>query len=488
MESQRKEPPTHPGPYIRQSILPENLSVKKAAEMLGVGRPALSNLLNGRAALSPDMAMRFEKAFQADGSALLEMQARYDEFEARADEDDIAVRAYAPAYLQITARQIAAWADSIDARGQLAALLRTLVHTTGSNLTAVDLPAFDNSQRKGWDGQVTSGSATPWIPRGQSGWEFGCDKNPQTKAESDYQTRTAGVPAKERKSTTFVFVTPRNWAGKDSWAKEKKARDEWKDVRAFDASDLEQWLEQSIPAQTRMREFQGGAGQGGMTLDGIWLEWAGATEPELPKELFTPAAERYQNKLETWLKAPPASPFVVTADSTLEALAFLSCALGRLEERCLGAYERAVAIRSLEAFRTIARVSSNFIAIVASSEVERALAGLQKKTHTIVVRGRNTVSSDANIALDLLGHEPFREALRDTGLDDTRIDRLARESARSPTILRRRLAQAEAVKFPPWTDDITVARALIPLIFVGAWDFQRRGRQTDTDLADRRPV
>ena len=438
--------------------------------MLDVGRPALSNLLNGKAALSPEMAVRFEKAFQADGSALLEMQARYDEYQVRADEDDIAVRAYAPAYLQITAHQISAWADTIHARDQLPALLRTLVHSTGTNLVAVDVPAFDNSQRKGWDGQVTSESATPWIPRGQTGWEFGCNKNPKTKAEADYQARIASVPAKERKSTTFVFVTPRNWAGKDSWAKDKRARDEWKDVRAFDASDLEQWLEQSIPAQTRMREFQGGAGQGGTTLDGIWLEWAGATQPELPKEMFAPAAERHQEQLEKWLKASPTSPFVVTADSTLEALAFLSCALERLEETCPGAYERAIAIRSLEAFKTITRVSSNFIAIVASSEVERALAGLQKKTHTIIVRGRNTVTDDANIALDLLGHEPFREALRDSGLDDARIDQLALESARSPTILRRRLAQAEAVKFPPWANDNDVARALIPLIFVGAWD------------------
>ena len=244
--------------------------------------------------------MRIEKAFGAEASALLGMQARYDAFEARPDEDDIAVRAYAPACLQITARQISAWAESIHARDQLPALLRTLVHSTGSNLTAVDFPAFDNSQRTGWDGQITSGSATPWIPRGQSGWEFGYDKNPQTKAERDYRNRTAGTPAKERESTTFVFVTPRNWAGKDSWAKERKARNEWKEVRAFDASDLEQWLEQSIPAQIRMREFQGGAGRAGTTLDGIWLEWAGATEPELPKELFAPAAERYQKQFGEW--------------------------------------------------------------------------------------------------------------------------------------------------------------------------------------------
>ena len=322
MESQRKGPPTHPGPYIRQSILPERLSVKNTAEMLGVGRPALSNLLNGRAALSPDMAMRFEKAFQVDASALLDMQARYDEFMARAGEDDIAVRAYAPAYLQITALQIATWADSLDARAQLPALLRTLVHSTGTNLTAVDFPAFDNSQRKGCDGRIASGSATPWIPRGQSGWEFGCEKNAQTKAEADYRARTHGIPGNERKSTTFIFVTPRNWPGKDTWANEKRARGEWKDVRAFDASDLEQWLEQSIPAQTRMREFQGAAAQEVTTLGQIWSEWAKVTEPELPKKLFAPAAERHQEQIEKWLEAPPGDPFVVAADSDFGGTGF----------------------------------------------------------------------------------------------------------------------------------------------------------------------
>ena len=182
MKSQHNKTPLHPGTYIRQSILPAELSVTKAAEMLGIGRPALSNLLNGRAALSPEMALRFEKAFQsADSLALLEMQTRYDEFEARPRKNDIAVHTYARPYLQVTARQIDAWADKIEARGQLPALLRTLVLSTGTNLTAVDFPAFDNSQRKGWDGQVTSGSATPWIPRGESGWEFGCNQEPRTE-------------------------------------------------------------------------------------------------------------------------------------------------------------------------------------------------------------------------------------------------------------------------------------------------------------------
>ncbi len=56
--------PAHPGPFIRMEVIdPLGLSVTKAAEVLGVTRPALSSLLNGHAALSPEMALRIEKAF-----------------------------------------------------------------------------------------------------------------------------------------------------------------------------------------------------------------------------------------------------------------------------------------------------------------------------------------------------------------------------------------------------------------------------------------
>ena len=56
--------PAHPGQFIKMEIIdPLGLSVTAAAKVLGVTRPALSALLNGRAALSSDMALRIEKAF-----------------------------------------------------------------------------------------------------------------------------------------------------------------------------------------------------------------------------------------------------------------------------------------------------------------------------------------------------------------------------------------------------------------------------------------
>src|SRR5215469_18576598 len=101
----------HPGQHIKENVLPKDLSVKKAAELLGVGRPALSNLLNGNAALTPEMVVRLQKAFGADGRMLLSLQAKYDERQRLESAKEIAVRTYVPSFLQIQARQIAAWSE-----------------------------------------------------------------------------------------------------------------------------------------------------------------------------------------------------------------------------------------------------------------------------------------------------------------------------------------------------------------------------------------
>ena len=73
-----KNPP-HPGEFIRTEIIePAGLSVTSAAIALRVSRPALSSLLNGKADLSGDMALRIEKAFGVKMDTLMRMQASYD--------------------------------------------------------------------------------------------------------------------------------------------------------------------------------------------------------------------------------------------------------------------------------------------------------------------------------------------------------------------------------------------------------------------------
>ncbi|MFI4986928.1 MAG: HigA family addiction module antitoxin [Alphaproteobacteria bacterium] len=90
--------PTHPGTFIRIEILDElGLSISRAAEILGVRRATISDLVNERAALSPEMALRIEKAFGVSMDTLLSMQAWCDSHAMRQRAGDIKVSPYKPA-------------------------------------------------------------------------------------------------------------------------------------------------------------------------------------------------------------------------------------------------------------------------------------------------------------------------------------------------------------------------------------------------------
>ena len=84
--------PAHPGEIVREECLkPLGLTVTAAADALGVTRKALSDLLNGHAGVSPDMAIRLEKVFGSTADTWLGMQMQHDLWEARQRTDKIKV-------------------------------------------------------------------------------------------------------------------------------------------------------------------------------------------------------------------------------------------------------------------------------------------------------------------------------------------------------------------------------------------------------------
>ena len=87
--------PPHPGGIVRRQCLePLELSVTEAAKGLGVTRQALSDLLNERAGLSVDMAIRLSKAFGSSPETWLGLQMAYDLWQARGRLDEIEVRKF----------------------------------------------------------------------------------------------------------------------------------------------------------------------------------------------------------------------------------------------------------------------------------------------------------------------------------------------------------------------------------------------------------
>ena len=89
-----KNPP-HPGRYIKDACLdPLGLTVTEGARVLDVARHTLSRLINVQAGISPDMAIRLEKAFGSSADVWLRMQAAYDLAQARTHENRIDVKRY----------------------------------------------------------------------------------------------------------------------------------------------------------------------------------------------------------------------------------------------------------------------------------------------------------------------------------------------------------------------------------------------------------
>lgn len=88
----RMKNPAHPGELVEANLEELGLSVAEAAKAIGVTRQQLYNVINGRSAVTPEMAVRFEKAFGGGADMWLRMQAAYDLANVRRSQEKITVR------------------------------------------------------------------------------------------------------------------------------------------------------------------------------------------------------------------------------------------------------------------------------------------------------------------------------------------------------------------------------------------------------------
>ncbi|MEB2487763.1 HigA family addiction module antitoxin [Burkholderia multivorans] len=463
--------PQHPGAFVRDYVLkPKKLGVTRAAELVGVGRPAFSNFINGKAAATPEMAARLEVAFELEAGKLLALQAAFDAAQAKPSQAALSARRYVVPLMEFKANDFEAWVtNNVRARTRLPVLIRTLVNSTALPSTS-DFPGNDDAERPGWDGWSECELGNPWVPAGNAGWEFGTNKDPKEKADGDYAKSVKAMPMRAlRLETTFIFVTPRRWPGKSDWVNKKKAEKQWRDVRAYDAGDLEQWVAQSVSAQAWLAEELGLPTKEVGSLDDAWQVWCATAKSSLPPTLFDTAIGTARPKFLQWLAGPPEKPFVVASDSKEEALAFLSALLPSEEAQLASTRDRVVIFKAPGALTKLAKGATDFVAVALTDEVQQELAAAGQ-LHAVVVLPRNAEGLGADVVLEPLTSDAFRVALEGANYKRDEISRLAKESGRSLTVLRRRLSNLPAVQSPPWAKDADTSKVLIPLYLAGSWN------------------
>lgn len=378
--------------------------------------------------------------------------------------------------MRITASHIVNWVNtrSKEAQGELSRLVRRLCFNPDAT-RHISFPAGDSTFMPGFDGIVEFDGVSAWVPKGTSGWEIGCEKEIKGKAVGDYTKRTGEISAEVRAKATFVFVTPRRWKGKAAWLEQRRAEGSWADVRAYDADDLEQWLEQSPVVALQFADELGLTGWGMVTLERYWASWSTQCAPTITEAAFLLDRDAVRNELIGRLQQKPGNNDAqqvvgLQAESVEEAVAFSAAVLSNHASLAC----QAVVITAPEAWRIVETNPAVRIAIAASTELA-AIAPTRNELTIIAPYARGelgTKSAGITLTLPRQRIHAFKEALVTIGLDEADSHREALLAGRSWTVFRRQHAINPAIRHPAWIDH-PAARSLSLICLIGAWHSNR---------------
>ncbi|MCG8348296.1 MAG: hypothetical protein MI924_11020 [Chloroflexales bacterium] len=383
----------------------------------------------------------------------------------------------------IDATDLTSWSGRHDAQRRLPQLVRRLIHATVSRIVRIGFPAGEGVQLGGWDGIVTVEQGNAFVLAGHSVWELGVNRSIKGKADSDYEKRKADPLDLDPAATTFIFVTPRRWGGKDAWIAQRQGEGFWREVRAYDADDLEQWLELAPSVHIWLSITLGKYPETAIDLGGFWADWSEATRPALSPSFLTNGRNEQIAGIQSWLRGEPAG-LSLKADSRDEAIAFFAAILHQLSEaERLPVLSRSIIVDDLVAWRQLSS-ANNALLLIPRFNVGDALAqAFRGGHHVLIPLGRDDSESAATVLLPRLRRNDVQQALIGMGLNEDQADDLATLARRNLMALRRKLAINRETQQPLWAKP-SVARDLIPALLVGGWhDSQPGDRAVIANLA-----
>jgi hypothetical protein len=375
---------------------------------------------------------------------------------------------------------LSSWANRLDSQSRLPQLLRLLIRATVRDIQLIDFPAGESVQLGGYDGKVQVPEGNDFVPDGFSIWELGTNKKIKEKADGDYTKRCGQPLGINPAETTFIFVTPRRWGNKEEWVQGKNTEGIWRDVRVYDADDIEQWLEVAPAVHSWLARLIGKFPEEALSLGDFWDDWRFSTSPPMSTELHLAGRIEATEKIKTWLTETPSS-LTVQADSREEAIAFFGAVIHQLPEEERETYlSRCVIVQDEQSWRQLVATLDPLILLPHfNNPVGIGNSVARQGHHVLIPIGKENTPSAQALQLARLARAGFETALVNMGLSEERARSLTDKSKRSLLVLRRQLAINPEIHYPAWSQP-EEAPALISILLLGAWD--------DSKEADRKAV
>lgn len=360
----------------------------------------------------------------------------------------------------ITSTHLKQWADTKECQSLLPELMRRLICASVKQLNRLSFPSGDAVHMPGWDGIVSCQEPIDLVPEGESLWECGVNKDIQTKANNDITKRAANPLGHIKSDSTFVFVTPREWAGADTWVLANQTG--WKKLVVYTAVELEAWIEKCPAVGLWLAGKLNVLNAGGYQLpDVFWMQWASGDKHTLPYQIVT--AGRSQ-AIDCVLKACfNPSVLEIQALTQSEAVAFVLASIAT----CSGADKllaKTIVVTDKNTFDDLVSHYENLIIITTFRDnMSYALS----RNHTVIcaVTPEDQVSTAEK--LPRVEREGFVKAIEDCGFDSVQARKIATDTARDVNVLRRRM-KIDKLK-PEWANSDGIL-ALLPIILLGQWN------------------
>ena len=368
----------------------------------------------------------------------------------------------------IEAHDLVQWGASRDGQAKLPELASRLILAVYGPAAVLRFPSDDSVQHAGWDGMCDVPGKSTYIPAGKSVWEMGGQRSKiGSKAQGDYEKRTAAPLGVDRSQACFVFFTPQRWPAKDRWAAERRAEGIWRDVQVIDADMLVNWLDlypgvaEWLAVRINRRPL------GLRNLGEVWREWSLATLPALSQDLLIADRDDQWVSVLRWLSEPE-SILSVQAEAADEAMAFLHATIGQLplehriywESRILVAESDAVA-------RQLVGLGSKLVVVLNGGEPGVAAALVEDGHHVYVACGSDVGAPSNTMRLPRPWRSTVRHELEAMTLPMLEANRLSGLCGRSLAALRRILTASPA-RLPAWSRD-PVSPSLVAAMLAGAW-------------------
>lgn len=386
----------------------------------------------------------------------------------------------------ITENQLDEWVrgNAVKAQGVVVQLVWRLVAASSPNPIERRFPLGDSIGQPGADGFLdTDFEYKPFVTKGKSYWEIGTGNDARAKATEDYNKLTENTPVDERKSSTFIFVTPlsgrRDWpgtwneGGQKKWLGDQRQKGEWQDIKIIDGTRLIDWLHY-FPAVERWLAYQMGITVNGIdTPEQRWenLKTIGSPPPLIP-DIFLVNRDTACEKLKEVFSGTILQLKIDThfPGQVADFVAAYVATLGK--DANIDAIGRCLIVSNPDAWDTVCELPDGHVLVADFALEELDSIGtklLEKdiKRHRVIFAGRPGGLQDSNrITLKSPKRYQIKEALEKAGYKEQRARDLAKKSDGDLSSLLRCLKNLPLM--PEWSQGSDATELAIAQL-LGAW-------------------